>query len=132
MTAIKRVNYLAKAQAAWGADLPDWIAELAREADRSSGAEAAKKVGCSAGAVAYVIANKYGASLDRIKARVEGALMGAMVMCPARGEIGRDYCLSEQAKGNTMSSPMRGLVYRNCRGIGVPLCKHSYHKPRGS
>lgn len=132
MTAIKRVDYLAKAQAAWGEALPVWVAELAREADRTSGADAARKIGCSAPVVTYVIANKYGASLDRIKARVEGALMGATVVCPARGEIGRDYCLSEQAMGNTMSSPMRGLVYRNCRGIGVPLCKHSYHKPRGS
>lgn len=132
MTAIKRVDYLAKAQAAWGKAIPDWVAELAREADRTSGMAAAAKGGFSQAVLSQVLANKYPASLDRIKARVEGALMGATVICPARGEIGRDYCLSEQAMGNTMSSPMRGLVYRNCRGIGVPICPHSHHKPRGS
>ncbi|ETR78889.1 transcriptional regulator [Afipia sp. P52-10] len=132
MTAIKRIDFLAKAKAAWGDNLPEWIAELAREANRSSGIAASAKIGCSQTALSQVLSNKYPASLDRIEGRVRGALMGATVTCPVLGEIGRDYCLEQQEMDNTMASSVRGRIYRACRGIGVPQCSHSHHKPRGA
>ncbi|ETR79281.1 transcriptional regulator [Afipia sp. P52-10] len=132
MTNPRKVDFLAKAEAAWGDTLPAWVAELAREANRTSGAEAARRIGYSPAVLSYIIGNKYPGDVTRVQQKVEGAFLGAKVMCPVYGEIGRDYCLEQQEMDNTMTSAVRGRVYRTCRGIGVPQCPHSHHKPRGA
>jgi uncharacterized protein involved in cysteine biosynthesis len=117
-----RIDFLAKAQAAWGKQLPDWVAELVRECNRSSAAGVAKRIGYSGAVVSQIIASKYPGDIARVEQKVRGALMGDKVMCPVVGEIGRDRCLDEQRMGNTGASSIRAKLYRACRSG----CPHSH------
>lgn len=125
-------SFADKAQAAWGNPLPDWIAALAEACDRSTQAEIAKRLGSSTAVISHVLAKNYAGNLQRVEENVRGALLGATVNCPVLGEIGTDRCLAEQKMGNTFSSAMRGAIYRNCRGNGVPKCMHSQIKGGGN
>lgn len=124
----KVVDFLAKAKLAWGADLPDWVEELAKEVNRKSQRLAGARIGYTGGLVSAVIARKYRGDMARVEAKVRGALMGATVECPVLGVIGRHRCLDEQKMPNTGASPQRGRLYRKCRGIGTDICPHSRHR----
>lgn len=117
----EKVNFLAKAEAAWGNALPDWVQEWAIEGNRTNGARAAKRVGYSAAVFSHVLANNYAGDIARVEQKVRGALMGMTVMCPVYGELGRDRCLDEQKMGRTGASSIRAKVYRACRSG----CPHS-------
>lgn len=114
-------DFVAKAKAAWGPALPDWIEELAAEASRTSAVSAAKRIGYSPAVLSHVFAKAYPGDIARVEAKVRGALMGAVVVCPILGEIGRDVCLDEQKKPNTGASSIRSKLYRACRSG----CAHS-------
>lgn len=116
-----RDDYLVKARAAWGNELPDWIEELAKEVTRKSQARVAGRIGYTTPVVSAVLANKYKGNLKRVEEIVRGALMGLTVNCPVVGEIGRDRCLNEQRMGMTGASSVRARLYRACRGG----CEHS-------
>lgn len=114
------VDFVAKAHAAWGL-MPDWVLILAEEANRTSGAAVAKKLGLSGSLVSYVLAKKYPGDMGRVEQLVRGALMGLLVDCPVLGEIGRDRCLVEQRKPFSASSSVRSRLFRACRSG----CPHS-------
>ncbi|UGA45982.1 transcriptional regulator [Bradyrhizobium quebecense] len=118
-------NYLAKARAAWGDNMSAEVSMLAEEAERTTADKVAKRIGYSGAVVSQVISNKYPGDVERVKAKIRGALMNATVMCPAVGEIALDYCLDQQKMPNTGASSVRALIYRNCRGLGVQRCVHS-------
>jgi hypothetical protein len=115
------VDYIAKARAAWGDALPDWVEELATYASAWSGTLAAQKIGYSPAVVTHVIANSYKGDLSAVEGKVRGALMGEEVICPVLGAIGRNVCLDEQAKPGHATSSIRSKVYRACRAG----CVHS-------
>lgn len=115
-----KVDFLAKAREAWGAP-PDWVVELAQECNRTTAARTAKRIGYSSAVISHVLAHRYPGDIDRVAAKVRGALMGETVMCPIVGEIGRDRCLNEQRMDNTGASSIRAKLYRACRGC----CPHS-------
>jgi hypothetical protein len=122
-----KVDFLAKAKAAWGAALPDWVETLALEANRTTSAKAARRIGYSGGLLTGVFGKKYNGDLVRVEAKVRGALMSATVVCPVVGEIGLDRCLNEQKMGNTGASSIRARLYRGCRGG----CPHSRIRTEG-
>lgn len=117
----EKVDFLKKAEAAWGAALPDWVKEWALEANRTNGTLAAKRVNYSLAVFSHVMANNYTGDIARVEQKVRGALMGMTVMCPVYGELGRDRCLDEQKMGRTGASSVRARVYRACRSG----CPHS-------
>lgn len=116
-----RVDFLSKAQAAWGEAMPDWVAELAREANRTTSTLAARRIGYSGAVLSHVFAKNYPGDIKRVEQKVRGALMGESVACPVVGEIGRDRCLDEQKMGNTGASAIRTRLYHACRSG----CPHS-------
>jgi hypothetical protein len=116
-----KTDFAAKAVAAWGDALPDWVAELARYASETSGTLAADAIGYSPAVVTHVIGNAYKGDLARVEDKVRGALMGMVVACPVLGEIGRNRCLDEQKTPFSASSSIRSKLYRACRSG----CPHS-------
>ena len=90
-----------KARAAW-ACLPDWIAVLAAECDRTSQGAAGKRLrrpgglSYSGSVVNQVLANSYGGSLSEVETAVRSALMAATVFCPVVGEMSIAICLDHQ------------------------------------
>jgi hypothetical protein len=110
-----------KADAAWGTQKPDWVAELAGFCDRTSLRVAEKRVGYSASALSAVVNRRYPGDIARVEQAVRGALMGAVVGCPVLGEIPRNDCLGWQKKPFAATSSVRAAVYRACRAG----CPHS-------
>lgn len=118
MTKVK-VDFLAKASAAWGKQMPDWVEQLAQEANRITAAKAAKRIGYSGAVLSHVFSNNYPGDIARVEAKVRGALMSATVSCPVLGEIGLDHCLDQQKMKNTGASSIRAKLHRACRA-GCP------------
>lgn len=116
-----KTDFLAKVRASYGPDLPDWVEELAMHASSNSAVMTAKKLGYSPAVLSHVFANSYAGDLARVEDKVRGALMGAMVICPILGEIGRDHCLDQQKKPFQATSSIRSKIYRACRNG----CSHS-------
>lgn len=121
-----KTDFVAKARAAYGDALPDWVEELAVEATNTSAVTAAAKIGYSASLLSHVFSNKYTGDITRVEAKVRGALMGATVMCPILGEIGRDRCLDEQKMPRSATSSLRSKLYRACRS-GCPHSRIKEH-----
>jgi len=109
------VDFVAKVRAAWGADAPDWVVELAQEASRTSARLAAERIGYSPALLSHVFKNAYTGDMARVEAKVRGALMGLVVTCPILGDIGRDRCLDEQKMPLTGASSIRTKIYYACR-----------------
>lgn len=115
----QKVDFLEKVDAAWGDAAPIWVRELATEANRTTQASTARKIGYSSAVLSHVFGNNYPGDMSKVEAKVRGALMGETVMCPVVGEIGRDRCLNEQAMPMTGASSIRAKLYRACRS-GCP------------
>lgn len=122
-----KVDFAAKALAAYGDALPDWVEELAAEATATSLKAAAKKIGYSDAVLSHVFSGSYSGDLARVEEKVRGALMGVTVMCPVLGEIGRDHCLDQQKMPFSATSSIRSKLYRACRSG----CPHSRLKKEG-
>lgn len=135
MTAAVNVNslpfdktFLGKARDAYGEALPVWIEELAKLADATSGAAAARRVGLSSTTVSQIISGSYGAKdWSAIETRVRGELFRETVLCPVLDEITKSHCLDEQAKNFTGTSATRTALYHACRS----RCPHSRLKVEG-
>lgn len=122
-----KVDFLDKAQSAWGDAMPPEVKALAIEANRTTSARAAKRIGYSPAVVSHLFVNRYPGDIGRVFTKIRGALMGETVTCPVVGEIGIDRCLAEQKMGNTGASSIRAALYRACRGG----CPHSRINPEG-
>lgn len=123
-----KTDFLAKARAAWGDKIPDWVEALAAEANRVTSAKAARRIGYSGAVLSHVFSKNYPGDISRVEAKVRGALMNATVVCPVLGEIGLDRCLNEQKMGNTGASSIRARLYRACRNN----CPHSRIAPEAT
>lgn len=108
---------VARAEAAWGADLPDWVRVLAEEADRSSQARTATAIGYSAAVVSYVLKRSYTGDLAKVEEAVRASLMEAAVECPELGTMPLADCLDWQKKAEAFhaTSGRRRLMYHACR-----------------
>lgn len=121
LTKSDRPDFLATAIDAWGPDLPAHVEALALECNRVGATETAKRLGYSPGVISPYLRGKYKGNLDLVKAKIEGALMGALVDCPVLGEMARDACLNHQQKPFAATNSTRVELYRACRGG----CPHS-------
>lgn len=118
-----KTNFVAKARAAWGEEIPDWILTLAEEATRTSGKAVAQRLDYSSSVISTVLGRSYPGDYARIEQVVRGAFMGASVDCPVLGSIGRDRCLSEQGQPFRASSAFRAQLFHACNMPG--RCPHS-------
>ncbi|SMH62565.1 hypothetical protein [Azospirillum agricola] len=104
-----------KASAAWGGNPPAFVAALAQLADAQGLAQAGALIGYGKTAVSLVIANRYGAGLDRIEAAVTARLAVAPEPCPILGPIDAARCAREQATATRTRSLLGGLLRNACR-----------------
>jgi hypothetical protein len=109
-------SFVEKAQAAWQPETPDWVLELAQEADATGLKGAAGRLGCSTTLISNVVNGKYPGDLGRVEELVRGALMGKVVWCQGVGDdIARHSCLEWQRRPFVAASPDRTRMYRACR-----------------
>lgn len=106
---------VAKAGAAWGEDIPAEIVALALACRAETSRALARRLGYSDAVISHVLANKYPGDMAKVCAKIRGALMGETVMCPILDEIGRDRCLSEQAKPFAATNSTRARLFHACK-----------------
>lgn len=106
------------ARASWGHDAaPDWVIALAKEAERTSQAKAARKIGRSGALVSQALRNRYGGDMSALEELVRARLMGALVDCPSVGTLPLDECRDwrEKSRSFTPANPMRVRMFRACK-----------------
>ena len=96
---------------------PAWITVLreACEAPNSSQSSVSKRLGYSAAVVCAVLKGSYKGDINRVKAAVEGALMGMTVECPVVGELPRDRCLEYQRRDFASTNHLRVQLNKACK-----------------
>ncbi|PSU49453.1 transcriptional regulator [Photobacterium frigidiphilum] len=103
-----------------------WIEALKTECEQHGQAEISRRIGYSKAVISQVLNGKYSnGNIERVRERVEGALLGKTVDCPMLGDITLDVCQSHQNRKFSVTNPMRVQMYRSCRS-GCPhssLCK---------
>ena len=109
-----QLSNIDKACTAWGT-VPDWVAVLAEECDRSSQTQVANAVGYSGAAVSQVIGNKYTGALANVESAVRGAFMGGVVACPILGELELNKCLKHQRAKFAPTNRQRVQLFKACR-----------------
>lgn len=104
-----------RAERCWGEALPDWVRQLAREADAGSQARAAARIGFSPAVVSLVLSNTYHGRLDRIEAAVRATLVDPTVDCPALGPIPIDRCGTQRRRPFSTANPESVRLWRACQ-----------------
>ena len=109
------------ARDAWGDAIPEWIAALATECDRTSQNRTAKRLDRSASLVSYVLRNRYQGDLNAVEDIVRGTLMAQHVSCPVLGEIGTHVCRKWRAKARRFENvnSQHVTMYRACNRCPV-------------
>lgn len=109
------------ARAAWGDDLPQWVADLARECAASSQSAVARQLARSPALISNVLRAKYAGDLGAIERRFNGVFKNACVSCPAMGELPIHECQDWQVKARDFVStnPTRVRMYRACGGCPI-------------
>lgn len=93
---------------------PDWLATLRSHAKAHSQRQAADDIGYSGTVVNQVLKGIYTGDLKAVQAKVEGALMGAMVECPVIGELPRNRCVEHQGRKFAATNPLRVTLSQAC------------------
>ena len=117
------MSMLEKAKAAWGKDLPKWVALMAERCDATSQRKVADTMVYSPTVINQVLANKYPGKLTAVKQAVEGAFLAVTVNCPVLGELPSHRCLEKQRQPYAATNSSRVMLYKACHGN----CKHSQH-----
>jgi uncharacterized protein involved in cysteine biosynthesis len=115
-------RHITNARAAWGNDMPPWIAVLAESTDRLGLKAVATKVDYSIATITNTINCKYPGDMAKVERAVRGALMSATVECPILGTIPTNDCESHQRAEFSTSSPQAAKLARAC-----PSCSQGGH-----
>lgn len=100
---------------AWGDELPDWVAAIAAEADRTSEKEAASRMGYSPMVIYEVIRRRYGGSYANVEDAARASIMRAVIECPVLGAIDGSSCIKHQKAPYSSANPLRIQLFRACR-----------------
>ncbi len=114
-------EHLTTAEAAWGADMPDWVRALAIACGRTNQRAVAQALGRSGAMVNQVLKRKYLADTSRIEERVRGLYLDGRVQCPALGELPSQQCQDWRDKSATFAAgnPLRTRMFRACRACPI-------------
>jgi hypothetical protein len=111
-----------KARAAWGEAMPDWVAALATECDRTCQREAGARLPrgngntYSAATVNQVLGNTYLGGLDAIEAAVRARIMVRTVhCCHLDADLSHEDCAARAGSPMPMSSPIALRAWQACR-----------------
>ena len=114
---------IARAQAAWGEQIPPEVVALAAACQAQTSRAVAQRLGYSDAVISYVLAAKYPGDLAKVFTAIRGLLMGETVDCPENGEMRRDLCLRLQAKPFNPSNSASARQFYACRD-----CPHRQQK----
>ncbi len=101
----------------WGADMPDWVAALARACTETSQNKVAARLGRSAALVSTVLRKRYGGSMTTVEELVRGVYLAQTVACPALGTLPMHECRAWIIKAAVFqnTNALRVRMYRACQ-----------------
>lgn len=104
------------ARTAWGPDMPDWVARLAVECAATSQSRVAGRLKRSSSLISTVLRAKYPGDLAAVEELVRGALMAAVVDCPALGDLPTHECQEWRRRSRifTGHNALRVQMFRAC------------------
>lgn len=110
-----RIDFLAKARAAWGDAIPAEVVVLGQRCTETTAKAVAERLGYSSGLVSGVLGNSYhGGNLSRVFQRIRECLMDGRVVCPQHGEISRARCASIQSAPYSPTDPSWARMLHAC------------------
>ncbi|KGJ18702.1 hypothetical protein [Paracoccus sanguinis] len=114
------VDHVAKARAAWGANVPSWVIALAEACAKASQNRVAQRLGVSASLVSSVLANKYPGDVERIAEICRGEFERQTIACPVLGDIAPLACRRWQLRADRLrtGNNQNARMFRACRGCG--------------
>ena len=112
------VDHVAKARAAWGANVPSWVIALAEACAKASQNRVAQRLGVSASLVSSVLANKYPGDVERIAEICRGEFERQTIACPVLGDIAPLACRRWQLRADRLrtGNNQNARMFRACRG----------------
>lgn len=115
------------ARASWGGDAPDWVLRLAEACDQTSQSKVAARIDRSASVVSQVLRNRYPGNVGAVEEMVRGALMQAVVTCPALGTIPADECQVWRKRADLFvgTNSLRVRMFRSCNRCPVKAAAQS-------
>lgn len=112
------MSALERASEAWAkaGGIPDWVAALAAECDRTSQNRVAKMMGRSSTLISQILSMSYPAETTAVERRVRGLLMDATVDCPVLGHLAVNLCQDWRVKARQFfpGNPARTRMFRAC------------------
>lgn len=111
------LSNFAKAQRAWGADLPEWVSVLARACDTANQREIGSRLDRSSGYISRVINRTYTGSYEEAEQLVRSRLAADRVLCPIwQDEIPLKACMSNRRRKAPPRTQMHHAYARVCPG----------------
>lgn len=122
MSALRKVDNVEKARAAWGDPVPEWVVALAEACNADTQKAVGLRIGTGGSTVSQLLSNTYPGDVQRFEGIIRGAFMAETVTCPVMNtEIGRDVCLGWQRRPFSTASANAVRMYQGCRSG----CPHS-------
>jgi len=89
---------LQRAQAAWGASMPAWIAMLADACDRTNQTVAAQRLGKSSPYISRILRAQYPGDLDEAEKLVRATFSDERLICPLFGDMALATCMRNRRR----------------------------------
>lgn len=99
-----------------------WREALQQACEQQGRAAIARLLGYSTTTLSLVLADKYVGDLNKVIAKIEGALMGVEVACPVIGSIPKNRCIEQQSRAPSIANPLRLQFGKTC-----PSCPNFYN-----
>lgn len=81
----------------------------------TSQVKVAHELGVSSAVVSTLLKDKYTGDVAAMEERIRGKFLGATVICPVMGTLGKDNCLDNQALPMAFTNPIRAALGRACK-----------------
>lgn len=95
---------------------PDVKAALQDAVSRfNSQVKVAEELGVSSAVISTLLKDKYTGNVPHMEERIRGKYMGATVICPVMGTLGKNSCLDNQALPMAFTNPIRAALGRACK-----------------
>ena len=106
---------LARAQGAWGDDMPEWVRILAKACDAATQREVGERLDRSGGYVSRVLSRTYAGSYEEAEQLVRSRLAADEVLCPIWNEaIPLRACIRNRRRKGSPRTQAHHAYARTC------------------
>lgn len=109
------MNAVQRTEAAWGHDMPHWVAALAKACDAHSLRKVAGMLKVSPALISLTLRRKSKGE-ELLQGRVNNRLLVSMIVCPVLGLLDATSCIYEQKQELKTTNTQRIQLFKACHG----------------